>query len=593
MEYENYSDDDSNDPLDDWANPIPLPVATLTLPTLDLDLIPEEMLAYVKTIATDTQTAIEAITVATIQAVSVVIGTKVCIFAKQYRKWSEVAPLWMIISARSGTRKTNIYRSVKSLLSGITDKYEAENDKAEMNYETQIDNLNNQIMAGQASIKRGGANIKQDIDNLTAIQAQLRQLTKDRYPVKRLMTDDATIEKVQEMCVDNKNGIGIFRDELSGVFASMTKQNHQNDRDFYLAAYNGTDPYTIDRIIRGTRKIKRLCVSLSGFIQPTVLKGFVSEMLLSKNNYDGFFSRFFLILFARRVKYDASDIPLDEQAIAQMTSDIEFLEHWTPEADVNVESYRKIPLNSEIMLGVTLGNEAKNLFKAFDQQFEDSIFEMDADEDNNDPVFQAMLEHKSKYKTLVLKLCLVFHLLKYAHTGSIPPIVDEVTLTRAFAWTEFLEPHAAKMYQISNAKDSKVVIVDNADKVTPVAIAILGKIANGNISNGMTAANIKSKGWSGIKDKALIEQALEKLAQHYWIDYSEQVSGNNGGINSKKVTVNPKAQLLFGDEKNYTELTNQYNQNQYYHRSLKQKLGLIRTGKLYVDVKTGDLMPKL
>ncbi len=590
MEYENYSDDDSNDPLDDWNHPIPLAIGKLTLPIFEEMLIPEEILDYVETIATDTQTAIEAITVAVIQAVSVILGTKFCIFAKQRKNWYEVAPLWMIIGARSGTRKTNIYKAIKSLLSGITDKYEAENNATEMDYETQVDSLNNQIMAGQALVKKGGANVKQDIENLTAIQAQLRQLTKNKYPVKRLTTDDATIEKVQEMCVDNKNGIGIMRDELSGVFAAMSKNGHQNDRDFYLAGYNCTDSFTIDRIIRGTRKIKRLCVSLSGFIQPSVLSNNVTEMI--KSGFDGFPSRFLLTLFPKRVAYDGTDIAPDEEAIAQMKANVEFLEQWIPEEDENALLYRQTIVNSEIMLGVKFGTVAQTIFNDFDQRFEDMISEQDAElEDgsfNEDPVFQAMLEHKAKYKTLALKLCLVFHVLKHIGSGSITHLVDEITLVRALAWTEYLEPHAAYMYAKSKGKP-----VEDTDKVTPVAIAILKKIAVGSIQNGMTAANIKSKGWAGIKDKALIEQALEKLAQHYWIDYSEQVSGNNGGINSKKVTVNPKSELLLGNEMNYTELTNQYNQNQYYHRSLKQKLVLIRMGKSYVDVKTGELMPKL
>jgi hypothetical protein len=571
---------------DDWAVPVPLTLTSLTPANFDNVLIPEGILPYVKTIAEETQTPVEAISVGTIQITSVVIGTKVCLFAKQRKQWCEYAPIWAIITARSGTRKTSILREIKNLIAPILERYKQFNSNAQSEYEIYCDYLRNQIVSLQQAIKRKPDN-QELIQQLTDCQAALREEEERQYPILRLNTDDPTIEKLQEMLIASfPNTIAILRDELSGVFSAMLKNGHQNDRDFFLTAYNCIDSYMIDRILRGTREIKRLSVTLSGFIQPTTLRKIIAEMI-KRNGYDGFFSRFLLVIFPQRIEYNPDDVEVDKNAIDEMQYKLDWIEQWIPENDDNVESYREIEVNDDTIYGLRFCLEAQALFDEFDKALEYEIAELDMRSEteslDEDVVFQAMLDHKSKYKTLVLKLCLIFHMLKYAG-DSIPARVDVITVLQALAWTEYLSSHAAFMYQPQESSETPKK--EKTDKTTVNAITLLKKFAEGKIPDGSTAAKIKSLGWSGLtkKNGSDVEEALQLLAKNHWISYrSLDDSSRLGGVKSDKVTLNPRAVALLQDPQNFTKLTHQYNNHSgNYLMRLKQLLESLKNNPFNV-----------
>src|SRR5262249_35676306 len=85
-----------------------------------------------------------------------------------------------------------------------------------------------------------------------------------------------------------------FRDELTGFLRTLDRDGHENDRGFYLEAWNGSGSYTYDRIGRGTIHIPYACVSLFGTIQPGPLARYV-RATLSQN--DGLMNRFQLLLY--------------------------------------------------------------------------------------------------------------------------------------------------------------------------------------------------------------------------------------------------------------------------------------------------------
>jgi hypothetical protein len=583
---------------EDWETPLSLPVSIVKTPAFNPILIPEGIEKYVKTISTDTQTRIEGITVATLQLTSLVLGYRSCIYAKKKSNWKEVAPMWSIISSRSGTRKTSIHKAVKYLISGINAQFNIENDQAEVNYEASLDNLRIQIEFAAAQVKKTPSNDSYR-ENLTALQASMRKIQKDKYIVKRLVTDDFTVEKLQEILVDSNTGtgIGIMRDELSGMFNAMSKQNHQNDVDFLLTAYNCTDDYTVDRIIRGTRRIKHLCVTVAGFIQPSTLENIVTDMT-SKHSFNGLFSRFLLPLKLNRCgEYnEKNEIESDEISIADMKSKIEWMFNWTPEDDKCANLYRPSLLNhNEKILGFCFSSEAQKIFDTFDKEIENEVKKLDDEleyatngkEDNWQA--NAILDHKSKSKTLVLKLCIVMHALKYASSHSLPPYIDEVTLLRAIAWSEYLFPHAVIV--LYSPKSKVKTNPTKFDKVTDTAIALLKKIGEGKITNAMTAAAIKSKGWAGLSDKSEIDNALKLLMKYHWIDYSANQTPSNGGIISEKITINPNTPALLSDKQNYFTLTHHVNHPESdYLQTLQEYIDLINDGKITVDLATGNLV---
>lgn len=115
--------------------------------------------------------------------------------------------------------------------------------------------------------------------------------TKPRMP--RLMVDDATVEALSDILVDNPQGILSFRDELSGWFGSMDvygKSGSSKDRALWLEAYNGGGK-RIDRVTRGHLFVPNWSISVLGGIQPDVF-----SKIAGKLDNDGLLQRFMIVL---------------------------------------------------------------------------------------------------------------------------------------------------------------------------------------------------------------------------------------------------------------------------------------------------------
>lgn len=103
----------------------------------------------------------------------------------------------------------------------------------------------------------------------------------------RVFVDDTTVEALTPVLSDNKRGLALFKDELTGFIRQMDQYKKSgNDRQFYLSVW-GNQPYTVDR--KGNQSpifLSRPFVSLYGGIQPARLPE------LSKGIEDGMLDRF-------------------------------------------------------------------------------------------------------------------------------------------------------------------------------------------------------------------------------------------------------------------------------------------------------------
>jgi hypothetical protein len=566
--------------------PLQIKVVNESIIPFESVLIPPELAQYVQTIAFETQTAREAITLATLQMVSSVADIRIGIFAKQYKHWCVMPTMWTIIAARSGMRKSAIDDHIGTLIAPILERYEIENAQAAEEFANNCDLLQNEISALEVLLKRQ-PNSQETIEALTSKQAELRDVKTRGVLIKRLVTSDATIEKLQDVLVISQRGITLLKDELSDLFISMLKPARTNDKTFYLTAFNNVKPYPFDRVNRGSQVIKHLSIGICGFIQNSVLKRTVHQMI-ERTGHDGFFSRF-IPIFLSRVDYDGSDVPLNEAAVLEIQKKLDWLEQWKPA----LEDYRTVKMYGTVFPGVQFGTQAQQLFDSFEMDMEREIDAMgkQAEERPDDMYLNAFLDNISKFKTVVLKLSLTFHLLKHAGEN-IPPKVDVITLLRALSWVEYLRPQIAQLYQPPAAKKgSKPAAVANVTTDVDVASKLLKKIASGAIKDGDTAASVKNNGWSGMKDKEQLESALELLAEHGWINYLESKIGNFGGISSKKITVTLNAKHFLNDESYFTEIVSQNTNSSNYTNRLKRLLQQVSESN--VDVLTGNLLSSI
>jgi hypothetical protein len=115
--------------------------------------------------------------------------------------------------------------------------------------------------------------------------------------LRRYKTEDATVEKISELLLENPRGILVHRDELSGWLRNLEKQGREGDRSFYLEAWNGTGSFDVDRIGRGSLHVPALCLSILGSIQPGPLSTYVYQATQGEKGDDGLLQRFQLLVW--------------------------------------------------------------------------------------------------------------------------------------------------------------------------------------------------------------------------------------------------------------------------------------------------------
>lgn len=109
--------------------------------------------------------------------------------------------------------------------------------------------------------------------------------------LKKYIVSDITPESLASILEDNPRGIALYADELASWFNNFNRYSKGSEEQFWLMAFSAS-PIQINRKnIRGSISIKRPYISVSGTIQPGLLRD-LAEGSRSKN---GFIDR---ILFA-------------------------------------------------------------------------------------------------------------------------------------------------------------------------------------------------------------------------------------------------------------------------------------------------------
>jgi len=129
------------------------------------------------------------------------------------------------------------------------------------------------------SFSRRSAQLEEDYAALSEASTESK--------ARRFIVNDSTVEKLGELLNQNRNGLLLFRDELTGWLQTLDRENRENDRAFYLESWNGDSSYIYDRIGRGTLIIDSNCVSILGGIQPGPLGEFLWSALKGGVGADG------------------------------------------------------------------------------------------------------------------------------------------------------------------------------------------------------------------------------------------------------------------------------------------------------------------
>lgn len=225
-----------------------------------IEIFPKPIQAYILECNETLDSSIDYMGCSMLWLISVVVGNSIQIEVK--KGWNETATIWLAVVGKAGLGKTpSIHNIIKPLLSA--------NNKEIKNYIKQNEKFE--------YYEKLSAKEKKEHE-------EIHKPTKTQF-----IANDITIEALVELHQENKNSIGVFKDELAGWFKDMNKYREGSDLEFWLSTWSGK-AISLNRKTARSSFVDKPLVSVLGGIQPSILNAFYTE----DNKDNGFMDRMLL-----------------------------------------------------------------------------------------------------------------------------------------------------------------------------------------------------------------------------------------------------------------------------------------------------------
>ncbi len=477
--------------LGEWPEPKPLPNGLPPVEPFVPALLPAAFRVWVMDVDERMQCPPDFPAVAAMVGAGAVIGRQLAIRPKRRDDWTVVPNIWGAVVGRPSLMKSPALHETLMPLVAM------EAEAAKRHREAVADWEAAQVVSRQAE-KVNEAEIRKALKqkNHAAAHALAREdLDPGDQPARRrYVVNDTTVEKLGVILNENPNGVLIFRDELSGFLRAMDREGHEQDRAFYLEAWNGYGRYTYDRIGRGTLDIEACCVSILGGIQPGPLSDYLIGAVRQGAADDGLIQRFQLAVWpdAPAVWRNVDTWP-DNAAKKQFAGAFQKLTALDAEAiKAECEGFLQF---------LRFDPGAQSLFDDWRAELERRL--------HGGEEHPAIEAHLAKYRSLVPSIALICHLVD----GGVGPVPAEA-MTRAVAWAEYLESHARRLY------------CSVTHSTGEAARHMAAKLIAGELPTPFACWQVWRPGWSGLSDRAIAQAAIDALVELDWLrEESKPTSG--------------------------------------------------------------------
>jgi hypothetical protein len=321
---------------------------------------------------------------------------------------------------------------------------------------------------------------KRSMADLVADLAKL--VPPDEPTSRRFKVADATTARLGDLLSKNPAGLLVFRDELTGLLHSWDKPGNEDDRAFYLEAWNGISSFRQERISRGDVFIENHCLSVFGGIQPDLMGRYLGTVANSMDN-DGRIQRFQVMVYPEPVPWEWTDrYPV--RGAREAVRDL----------------FHHLSVFDPVEAGAAPATDFVKLphFR-YDEAAQTLYIEWSTDL-HRERIPKAdtalMRQHLAKFERLFNSVALIFHLCQ----GRPGPTISVETAIRAAAWCQYLEGHAKRIYGLL--------------EVQQVSTASYLSRRLHRLSGGFTVREVHRKQWSGLKSVSAVEQALAVLEDH-------------------------------------------------------------------------------
>ena len=480
---------------DEWEDPVPLPEGLPPVAPLDRAMMPEPLRGWIVDVSERMQIPPDFAAAGAMVVAGSLIGRKVGIHPKRRDDWLVVPNLWGAVVGRPSLLKSPALAEVMKPLGRLIAEAYEEHMKAMLAYETDVMVAEATKAALKDELKKAAreAASSGDRSELDEIARRSQDTEVPSEPVlRRYKTEDATVEKISEILLENPRGILVHRDELSGLLRNLDKQGREGDRSFYLEAWNGTGSFDVDRIGRGSLHVPALCLSILGSIQPGPLSTYVYQATQGEKGDDGLLQRFQLLVWP--------DLPSswrnvdrwpDTEAKNRAYEVVRRLDALDP------EDFGASGENEEGIPAVRFTDEAQEVFDKWRDELEVKL--------RTTELPPALESHLAKYRSLMPSLALIFQLIEFVDGTGDGDAVGLRPALQAAAWCEYLETHATRLY--SSAENPAM----EGGRV------LLDRIRKGDVSDGDSSRSIYRKHRAKLSTPDEVNSACSVLEEFGWL----------------------------------------------------------------------------
>jgi hypothetical protein len=238
------------------------PWGELVAPPFPVDALPDVLRAYVEGRARIMGADPCALAWAALSACSAALDGRTRLRMKRHdQSWMVPPSLWVALIGEPSTKKTPIFQETWAPLQAL------------------------QTVAVRAYMDQ--------VATWKRLPKAERETVPPPPPPRRLISNDATIESLQNILASQDRGVAMMFDELASFIGGMDKYSNNgrggSERAFFLRAYTG-GPHIVDRVSRGIVSLDNLLITICGGIQPDRLAAFKDLM------DDGLWQRFLPIV---------------------------------------------------------------------------------------------------------------------------------------------------------------------------------------------------------------------------------------------------------------------------------------------------------
>ncbi len=329
---------------------------------------------------------------------SVSIGNRLKIKVKN--GWIESALIYMAIVGRAGINKSHpLSFALKPLFDIDKNFYE--------NYSIDFDKY-------------------ETIRDLSKKELEKEGLEKMDMPkLKQIIVSDITPESLNEVHDNNKRGLGLYKDELTGWINEFNRYHKGGDQQFWLSNWSG-------KTVKVNRKnakpifIPNPFISVCGTIQTSILDE------LSKNNMtkNGFIDRILFVIPDNLKKEYFTNNEMPENYISKYQNIINKV--------YSIKNEQSFENENETEL-INYSDEAKISFEKW--------FNSNADLINDKNISENIKSIYSKLDIYIYRFALILQIMKWACNEEDYKIISLDTFEKAIKLTEYFRQTALKVYE--------------------------------------------------------------------------------------------------------------------------------------------------